>query len=248
MKANFTKKLLLVSLATTAFAGLSMPAFAQEADAADDGEIIVSARRRDETLQSTPVAITAALLELACELAAELPLMPCDISKAERGYALAQGLTHTPARARATSSFPLGLSINSTLCTSFFSFSFLSPQWDKQPPIISKLLCFRSVCVFFLSSSTLFLHISCLALLFLFCGEKTRGVRNSCLHKQQQQRILFFLTSVEIVRERENGREIERKILKTKNERPPHATKERERDGEKTSKLLLSSPLLFQTK
>lgn len=30
----------------------------------------------------------AALLELAIELAAELPLMPCDISKAERGYRL----------------------------------------------------------------------------------------------------------------------------------------------------------------
>ena len=30
----------------------------------------------------------AALLELAAELAAELPLMPCDISKAERGYRL----------------------------------------------------------------------------------------------------------------------------------------------------------------
>ena len=30
----------------------------------------------------------AALLELACELAADLPLMPCDISKAERGYRL----------------------------------------------------------------------------------------------------------------------------------------------------------------
>ncbi len=31
----------------------------------------------------------AALLELACELAAEdSPLMPCDISKAERGYRL----------------------------------------------------------------------------------------------------------------------------------------------------------------
>lgn len=30
----------------------------------------------------------AALLELACELAATLPLMPCDISKAERGYRL----------------------------------------------------------------------------------------------------------------------------------------------------------------
>ncbi|WP_263261780.1 CYTH domain-containing protein [Pseudomonas sp. RIT-PI-S] len=30
----------------------------------------------------------AGLLELACELAASLPLMPCDISKAERGYRL----------------------------------------------------------------------------------------------------------------------------------------------------------------
>src|SRR5690606_36845668 len=30
----------------------------------------------------------AALLELAAELAADLPLMPCDISKAERGYRL----------------------------------------------------------------------------------------------------------------------------------------------------------------
>ena len=30
----------------------------------------------------------AALLELACELATDLPLMPCDISKAERGYRL----------------------------------------------------------------------------------------------------------------------------------------------------------------
>ena len=30
----------------------------------------------------------AALLELACALAADLPLMPCDISKAERGYRL----------------------------------------------------------------------------------------------------------------------------------------------------------------
>ena len=30
----------------------------------------------------------AALLALACELAADLPLMPCDISKAERGYRL----------------------------------------------------------------------------------------------------------------------------------------------------------------
>jgi inorganic triphosphatase YgiF len=30
----------------------------------------------------------AGLLELACELAATLPLMPCDISKAERGYRL----------------------------------------------------------------------------------------------------------------------------------------------------------------
>lgn len=37
----------------------------------------------------------AALLELACELAATLPLMPCDISKAERGYRLLDPASYT---------------------------------------------------------------------------------------------------------------------------------------------------------
>ncbi|MFR0673694.1 inorganic triphosphatase [Enterobacterales bacterium AW_CKDN230030176-1A_HGKHYDSX7] len=36
-----------------------------------------------------------ALLELAAELAASLPLMPCDISKAERGYRLLDPASHT---------------------------------------------------------------------------------------------------------------------------------------------------------
>jgi len=53
---------MIAALATTALAGFATPAFAQasaEAEAPSDGEIIVSARRRDETLQDTPVAITA---------------------------------------------------------------------------------------------------------------------------------------------------------------------------------------------
>jgi len=37
----------------------------------------------------------AGLLELACELAATLPLMPCDISKAERGYRLLDPTSYT---------------------------------------------------------------------------------------------------------------------------------------------------------
>lgn len=64
MKINLIKRSLLVALSTTSLIGLSAPAFAQDTAAAsapveDSGEIIVSARRRDETLQSTPVAITA---------------------------------------------------------------------------------------------------------------------------------------------------------------------------------------------
>lgn len=43
-----------------------------------------------------------ALFELAQQIASEIAVLPCDTSKAERGYALAQGLTHVPARARAT--------------------------------------------------------------------------------------------------------------------------------------------------
>ncbi|MEO0002981.1 MAG: hypothetical protein RLZZ22_673 [Pseudomonadota bacterium] len=43
-----------------------------------------------------------ALFELARQIASEIAVLPCDASKAERGYALAQGLNHGPARARAT--------------------------------------------------------------------------------------------------------------------------------------------------
>ncbi|MCJ2178766.1 TonB-dependent receptor [Novosphingobium album (ex Hu et al. 2023)] len=54
---------LIVALTTTAFTGFAAPAFAQDeaADTAavDPNEIIVSARRRSETLQETPIAITA---------------------------------------------------------------------------------------------------------------------------------------------------------------------------------------------
>lgn len=52
----------VLALCTTAFCGFSVPAMAQDsADTAavDPNEIIVSARRRDETLQDTPIAITA---------------------------------------------------------------------------------------------------------------------------------------------------------------------------------------------
>ncbi|API59166.1 TonB-dependent receptor [Tardibacter chloracetimidivorans] len=58
-------KLIAVCLASTALGGVAMPALAQDetagADAAplNDGDIIVTARRRSETLQTTPVAITA---------------------------------------------------------------------------------------------------------------------------------------------------------------------------------------------
>ncbi len=72
MKAQATRRFIAVALTTTAL-GLSMPAFAADepqaaqADAQatetpvteDTGAIIVTARRRSETLQSTPVAITA---------------------------------------------------------------------------------------------------------------------------------------------------------------------------------------------
>lgn len=72
MKTPAARRCIAAALATTAF-GLSMPAFAAEADepqagapqadqadaAEDTGAIIVTARRRSETLQSTPVAITA---------------------------------------------------------------------------------------------------------------------------------------------------------------------------------------------
>lgn len=42
-----------------------------------------------------------ALFGLAQQIAASVALLPCDASKAERGYGLAQGVLHAPARARA---------------------------------------------------------------------------------------------------------------------------------------------------
>jgi iron complex outermembrane receptor protein len=64
MRSAFIRSVTLTALTTTAIT-FAAPAMAQDAAAAvdnassDNGEIIVSARRRDETLQSTPVAITA---------------------------------------------------------------------------------------------------------------------------------------------------------------------------------------------
>lgn len=72
MKANATRRMIAVALSTTAL-GFSLPAFAADEPQAeqaetqatetsvsqDTGAIIVTARRRSETLQSTPVAITA---------------------------------------------------------------------------------------------------------------------------------------------------------------------------------------------
>jgi iron complex outermembrane recepter protein len=64
MKSVFIKTHILAALATTSIAGLSAPVMAQsepiaEEAAQDTGEIIVSARRRNETLSTTPIAITA---------------------------------------------------------------------------------------------------------------------------------------------------------------------------------------------
>jgi iron complex outermembrane receptor protein len=63
MRFAFGRCVLVVALSTTALVGLATPASAQDAldetATIDPNEIIVSARRRDETLQDTPVAITA---------------------------------------------------------------------------------------------------------------------------------------------------------------------------------------------
>ena len=68
----FARRAAMAALAGTSLFAISAPAFAADdqpqpdqaaqadnAAAVDDGAIIVTARRRDETLQSTPVAITA---------------------------------------------------------------------------------------------------------------------------------------------------------------------------------------------
>ncbi|MEZ5742991.1 MAG: TonB-dependent receptor [Sphingomonadaceae bacterium] len=61
MKHNFRNRVLLAALVGTAMPVFAAPALAQEeADGfSDANEIIVSARRRDESLMDTPVAITA---------------------------------------------------------------------------------------------------------------------------------------------------------------------------------------------
>lgn len=64
MRRAFARGLFVAACSTSALIAIATPAFAEdaketEASQGDDGAIIVSARRRDETLQSTPVAITA---------------------------------------------------------------------------------------------------------------------------------------------------------------------------------------------
>lgn len=62
MTIQYGQGLLAAALAGTALSGLATPALAQsaaEASADSSTEIIVTARRRDEALQDTPVAITA---------------------------------------------------------------------------------------------------------------------------------------------------------------------------------------------
>lgn len=72
MRSAFARSAAIAALSTSALLCFSTPALAQtaadagtsasasaSADTGDSGQIIVSARRRDETLQSTPIAITA---------------------------------------------------------------------------------------------------------------------------------------------------------------------------------------------
>ncbi|MFM5885610.1 MAG: TonB-dependent receptor [Novosphingobium sp.] len=65
-RSHYARAFVAAALSTSALLALAAPAQAQDAapaqdtaDASDNGGIIVTARRRDETLQSTPVAISA---------------------------------------------------------------------------------------------------------------------------------------------------------------------------------------------
>jgi len=73
-------------------------------EAALDQGFVIAGKRKEEICElelELREGDPQALLELAAELAASLPLMPCDISKAERGYRLLEpdsyelGLPHT---------------------------------------------------------------------------------------------------------------------------------------------------------
>lgn len=73
-------------------------------EAALDQGFVIAGKRKEEICElelELREGEPQALLELAAELAASLPLMPCDISKAERGYRLLEpdsyelGLPHT---------------------------------------------------------------------------------------------------------------------------------------------------------
>jgi inorganic triphosphatase YgiF len=65
----------------------------------------IAAAGRDLPLLELELELQAgmpgALFGLAQQIAASVAVLPCDASKAERGYALAQGVVHAPARARA---------------------------------------------------------------------------------------------------------------------------------------------------
>jgi inorganic triphosphatase YgiF len=72
--------------------------------ALDVGDIV--AGDRHEPMLELELELVAGdpneLFQLAQTLAKHLPLLPCDASKAERGYALAAGQPHPPVRARMT--------------------------------------------------------------------------------------------------------------------------------------------------
>ncbi len=72
--------------------------------ALDAGEIVAGPRKQQllelelELLSGEPQA----LFQLAQAIGQHLAILPCDVSKAERGYALAQGVAHTAVPARPT--------------------------------------------------------------------------------------------------------------------------------------------------
>ncbi len=59
MKFSHIRQVVLAAMVSASCGALATPAYAQNAEEANSGEIIVTARRREEALQDTPVAITA---------------------------------------------------------------------------------------------------------------------------------------------------------------------------------------------